>query len=176
MNEEMRRVLDEMSEEDMRRVAKMLRQWALSQGMRHLSSQGDQFPQGSFDLSEPIRIEQQFDLDENLFSFTEEWPQQLELSFSSESEQPRKPQIAKPPGSKLMEFVRFLYAAKSIERIFDPIYADFCDEYFTALAAGEKWHARWIRVRYYKDFVKAVGLFGFVRLAKTVFEYWEKIA
>ena len=30
--------------------------------------------------------------------------------------------------------------------------------------------------RYYKDFVKAVSLFGVVRLAKTVFEYWEKIA
>lgn len=64
----------------------------------------------------------------------------------------------------------------TIERVFDPIYADFCEEYFAALDAGEKWHAHWIRVRFYKDFVKVVGLFGVVRLAKTVFAYWEKIA
>ena len=80
------------------------------------------------------------------------------------------------PGAMLMAFIHFCYSAKTIERIFDPIYADFCEEYFAALAAGEKWHARWIRVRYYKDFVQAVGFFGIVRLAKTVFEYWEKIA
>lgn len=75
-----------------------------------------------------------------------------------------------------MALVRLCYSAKSIEKIFEPIYADFCEEHFAALAAGEKWHARWIRVRYYKDFGKAVSLFGVVRLAKTVFEYWEKIA
>ena len=84
--------------------------------------------------------------------------------------------ITKTPGTKLMDWVRLCYSAKSVDKIFEPIYADFCEEYFAALASGHTWHARWIRVRYYKDFVKAVGLFGVVRLAKTVFEYWEKIA
>ena len=84
--------------------------------------------------------------------------------------------IKSAPGARLLPFVRLCYSAKSIEKIFEPIYADFCEEYFAALAAGEKWHARWIRVRYYKDFAKAVSMFGVVRLAKTVFEYWEKIA
>ena len=84
--------------------------------------------------------------------------------------------IKSAPGARLLPFVRFCYSAKNVQRIFEPIYADFCEEYFAALSAGKKWHAHWIRVRYYKDFVKAVGLFGVVRLAKTVFEYWEKIA
>jgi len=84
--------------------------------------------------------------------------------------------IKNAPGTKLRPLVRLAYSAKSIEKVFDPIYADFCEEYFAALAAGRKGHAHWIQVRYYKDFVKAVSLFGVVRLAKTVFEYWEKIA
>ena len=84
--------------------------------------------------------------------------------------------ITSAPGTKLIAFIRLIYSAKTVERIFDPIYADFCEEYFAALDAGEKWHARWIQVRYYKDFVKAVSLFGVVRLAKTVFEHWEEIA
>ena len=84
--------------------------------------------------------------------------------------------IKRAPGARLLPFVRFFYSAKSVEQAFEPIYADFCEEYFAALAAGRKGHARWIRLRYYKDFVTAVGLFGVVRLAKTVFEYWEKIA
>ena len=92
------------------------------------------------------------------------------------SKQHRVSQVAKPPGSKLMALIRLCYSAKSVDKIFDPIYADFCEEYFAVLAAGKKWHTRWIRVRYYKDFVKAIGLFGVVRLARTVFEYWEKIA
>lgn len=87
-----------------------------------------------------------------------------------------KIQITKLPGTKLRRFIRFFYSTRSVEKIFDPIYADFCEEYFAALAAGETWHARWIRVRYYKDFVKAVNLFGIVRLAKMVFAYWVKIA
>ncbi len=58
----------------------------------------------------------------------------------------------------------------------DSGYGILDEEYFAALAAGRKGHARWIRVRYYKDFVKAVSLFGVVRVAKTMFEYWEKIA
>ncbi len=90
--------------------------------------------------------------------------------------QRRGSQIGGPPGTKSMRLARFCYSAKTIERVFDPIYADFCEEYFAALAAGERWKARWIRFRYYKDFAKAIGLFGVVRLAKTVFEYWEKIA
>ncbi len=84
--------------------------------------------------------------------------------------------IKSAPGARLLPLVRLCYSAKSIEKIFEPIYADFCEEYFAALDAGEKWHAGWIRVRYYKNFVQAVSLFGVVRLAKTVFEYWEKIA
>lgn len=91
-------------------------------------------------------------------------------------ERDTEPRITGAPSNKLIKLVLFVYSAKTIERIFDPIYADFCEEYFAALAAGEKWHARWICIRYYKDFVKAIGLFGVVRLAKTVFEYWEKIA
>ena len=84
--------------------------------------------------------------------------------------------LTKPPGTKLMKMARFCYSAKTIEEVFEPTYADFYEEYFAALAAGHKWKARWIRVRYYKDFAQAVAMFGVVRLAKTVFEYWEKIA
>ncbi len=75
-----------------------------------------------------------------------------------------------------MGLVRLCYSAKTVEHIFDPIYADFYEEYSAALVAGEKWHARWIRVRYYMAFVQTVGLFGVVRLAKTAFEYWGKVA
>ena len=84
--------------------------------------------------------------------------------------------ITKMPGTKPMRIVRFCYSAKTVEFIFDPIYADFCEEYFAALAAGEKWRARWIRVRYYKDFARATGWFGVGKLVKTVFEYLGKIA
>ena len=96
--------------------------------------------------------------------------------ISSSDSRRRTSNVSKMPGTRLMALIRFCYSAKTIERIFDPIYADFYEEYFAALAAGKKWHAPWIRVRYYKDFVKAVGLFGIVRLAKTMFEYWEKTA
>ena len=99
-----------------------------------------------------------------------EWREWLNIKPTS------KPEITKASGTKLMALARFCYSTKTVGRIFEPIYADFCEEYYAALAADEKWKVRWIRLRFYKDFAKAIGLFGVVRLAKTVFEYWEKIA
>ncbi len=89
---------------------------------------------------------------------------------------PARLRISKTPGSRLTKTARFFYSPKTVKRVFEPIYADFMEEYTVALAAGHRWHARWVCVRYYWSFAKAMGLFGLVNLAKTIFVYWKKIA
>lgn len=80
------------------------------------------------------------------------------------------------PGIRVMRLIRFVYSKKSISRIFEPIHADFIEEYLEALNAGEKWKSRWIRVRYYWAFLSASGLLSVVSIAKKVVKFWQQVA
>lgn len=86
------------------------------------------------------------------------------------------PKLVRSPGTRIMRLIRFFYGKKSISRIFDPIHADFIEEYFEALEAGEKSKSRWIRVRYYWAFLSASGLLSFVGVAKKVVKFWQQVA
>ncbi len=50
----------------------------------------------------------------------------------------------------------FLYSNKTQKEIFEPIVADWQEEYFEALFKKEIWKARWINVRYTYAFLAAM--------------------
>ncbi len=52
--------------------------------------------------------------------------------------------------------IRFLYSSKTRKEIFEPIIADWQEEYFEALFKKEIWKARWINVRYIYAFLGAM--------------------
>ena len=55
--------------------------------------------------------------------------------------------IIYPPGSSLIKIISFLFAKKTVDRIFESIIADMNVEYFDALDNGFEWKARWIHFR-----------------------------
>ncbi|MEM1056773.1 MAG: hypothetical protein AAGI52_14720 [Bacteroidota bacterium] len=64
-----------------------------------------------------------------------------------------------------MSALRLISKRKHYERVFEPLYSDFTEEYNDALFAGETWHARIIRARFYWDVVKTFAFFGLVKAA-----------
>ena len=66
--------------------------------------------------------------------------------------------FAATPGSMWLSLVDFLYSAKTVEKVFKPIVADWRKEYFEALKAKRMLKARWISFRYYWALLKAMGL------------------
>ncbi len=50
--------------------------------------------------------------------------------------------------SKFLSLINFLYSTKTKKEVFEPIVADWQEEYFEALFKKEIWKARWINVRY----------------------------
>ncbi|HEY0047983.1 MAG TPA: hypothetical protein VGB68_01765 [Pyrinomonadaceae bacterium] len=58
--------------------------------------------------------------------------------------------------SKLLKITGFLYSPKTQREIFEPIAADWQEEYFEALSKKEVWKARWINVRYTYAFLGAM--------------------
>lgn len=52
--------------------------------------------------------------------------------------------------------IRFLYSNKTQRDVFEPITADWQEEYFEALFRKEIWKARWINVRYIYAFLIAM--------------------
>lgn len=51
---------------------------------------------------------------------------------------------------------KFSYSVKTQKEVFDPIIADWQEEYFEALFKKEIWKARWINVRYTYAFIVAM--------------------
>ncbi len=56
----------------------------------------------------------------------------------------------------LLKISDFLFSANTQKEIFEPIVADWQEEYFEALFKKEIWKARWINVRYTYAFLAAM--------------------
>lgn len=83
--------------------------------------------------------------------------------------QPRErlvaPKPARPPGGRLMGIIRTVYPTKRFERVFDPLYADFCADYFEACKGESVLRQRVLVLRFYYDLVKTAGVLSAARLA-----------
>lgn len=62
----------------------------------------------------------------------------------------------KHSASNLLKISSFLFSTKTQKEIFEPIVADWQEEYFEALFKKETWKARWINVRYTYAFLAAM--------------------
>ena len=60
------------------------------------------------------------------------------------------------PSALWLKIVIFLYSSKTVREVFEPIVADWQEEYFEALFKKEIWKARWINVRYTYAFLAAM--------------------
>ena len=61
-----------------------------------------------------------------------------------------------PTNVKLLMICRFFYSANNQKEVFEPIAADWQEEYFEALFKKEIWKVRWINVRYTYAFFAAM--------------------
>ena len=68
-------------------------------------------------------------------------------------------QSRRPPGAWCFALVDFFCGPKTLERIVQPIIAEYQEEYFTARAQGRTWKARWVRIRGPLTLCKALGVF-----------------
>ena len=82
--------------------------------------------------------------------------------------------LSRIPLHRVMEAVRFIYSRKSVEKIFDPIFSDFCEEYYYALDKKKALKAKWTILIYAIAFLKAAGLFSLVKLVKFVHEVFVR--
>lgn len=57
---------------------------------------------------------------------------------------------------KFLEVSKFLFSLKTQKDTFEPIIADWQEEYFEALFKKEIWKARWINIRYTYAFIVAM--------------------
>ena len=57
---------------------------------------------------------------------------------------------------KLFRLIEFIFSAKTQKEIFEPLCADWQNEYFEALFKKEVWKSRWINVRYTHAFLAAM--------------------
>lgn len=77
------------------------------------------------------------------------------------------------PGHRLRAIAAFFYSARTQERVFDPMFADFEHEYLEALANGRKWKANLLRFQLLGSFCSVVGFHaGF----KTAVALWRAVA
>jgi hypothetical protein len=59
-------------------------------------------------------------------------------------------------GYKYLNITSFFYSPRTQKEIFEPIIADWQEEYFEALSKKETWKSRWINVRYTYAFLGAM--------------------
>ena len=64
--------------------------------------------------------------------------------------------IVRSPGSRLNKFSEFVFSKKTYEQIYQPIVCDMQEEYYEALATGQKWKARMVCARGYFSFFSAM--------------------
>ncbi len=60
------------------------------------------------------------------------------------------------PGNFWLNLVDFFYSQKIKKQVFEPIIADWQEEFFEALFKKEIWKARWINVRYTYAFLASM--------------------
>jgi hypothetical protein len=66
--------------------------------------------------------------------------------------------VERPPGSLLLEIIDFFFSKKTVLLTFQPLIADWREEFFEALDANRYCKARWVSLRYYWAFAKACFL------------------
>ena len=92
--------------------------------------------------------------------------QTLDAVRSRRSGTREKHLIARPPGMTLLLIVDFLYSEKTVELTFRPLLGEWHSEYFKALNGSRLAKARWICVRYYWGFLKAMVLDRILEIIK----------
>ncbi len=55
--------------------------------------------------------------------------------------------LVAPPGHRLLRFADFAFSRRNYSLVLHPVVRDLRHEYLTALAAGRRWKARWVRLR-----------------------------
>lgn len=55
--------------------------------------------------------------------------------------------VSSPPGSRLRRLAELCFGEKTLSAVFEPCLSDLQLEYFAALAAGDRWKARFVLVR-----------------------------
>jgi hypothetical protein len=81
---------------------------------------------------------------------------------------PSQNHVKKAPGTTLLSIVEFLFAPKTVEGTFNPIVADWRNEFFEALKQGRTRKARWISIRYTYSFILAMSLSKVFAFFKSV--------
>lgn len=74
--------------------------------------------------------------------------------------------VSSPPGTRLLKVADFFFSPDTVKLTFEPLVADWRQEYFDALNGYRFWKARWIYIRYYWYFAKAFGLSKILNLIK----------
>jgi hypothetical protein len=95
-------------------------------------------------------------LDKTLEDFAEKWRKEIfsTLNYSYKTTKIKTFNLA----NSLLVISSFFYSAKNQKEIFEPILADWQEEYFEALFKKEIWKARWINVRYTYTFLAAMWM------------------
>jgi hypothetical protein len=115
---------------------------------KHLEAQGIQFRTSDRSQEQLIIAEQAFDIDA-----------------------PSEPriEIAMPPGQKMTDWAAIAFSRNTVERVFEPLVADFQQEHIEALAAGaRKSVMRGITIRYWAAYVLAFLFEGCSQIGKLV--------
>jgi hypothetical protein len=73
--------------------------------------------------------------------------------------------IERPPGFQLVKVLEFICRKQTVERIIEPMHAEYLVEYFAALDAGRVWKAKYIKgqMRFYLvNAVVSEKVFGWI--------------
>lgn len=81
---------------------------------------------------------------------------------------PRRRTVTTPPGAKLLQIAEFVVTPKKYEEVFREIIEDLRVEYNEALSSKRHWKARYVRLRGYYEFWKAMGLEHVFRMVDRV--------
>jgi hypothetical protein len=76
--------------------------------------------------------------------------------------------LHKAPGSLVLRFADFFCSPKTVDQVFEPLVADWQDEYFLALSEHRTLKAKWISMRYLWSAVCALGLTRLFSLIKSI--------
>lgn len=94
----------------------------------------------------------------------EEQQRKLESIVNTKELESRKVTIARPPGMRLMNVVEVLVSPERYERVFQPILADWHEEFFQALSQNRgRGKLLAIRIRHTWGFLKALGLLSLLQ-------------
>jgi hypothetical protein len=85
----------------------------------------------------------------------------------------REVQAHHQPGGRAYAIASFFCSKRTMARIIDPMLADMREEYFEALAKGQKWKARWIHLSYYWGFVKLLPFYTAISMDKRLWKLFH---